>query len=295
MTERARPPTFRIHLSLGRVSNVPTVWSNVLCGWFLAGGALDGATMTLLGVAMSSLYVGGMYLNDAFDRHIDAKERKERPIPAGHIDARRVFAIGFGLLAAGVVLVTAATLGRTGSAGAVASSIALGGAIVLYDVWHKQNPLSPLLMGLCRVLVYCTAGLASGGALGLPFWGGTLALLGHLIGLTFIAKQENLDRFQRFWPLGFLAAPFFVVLYLGTIGVVSAALALGLIACLATAIRLLRTPGPGRIPRAVGLLIAAVSLVDALLIASLSSVEAGLIAALGFPATLAAQRFVAGT
>ena len=33
-------------------------------------------------------------------------------------------------------------------------------AIVLYDRHHKDNPLSPLLMGLCRVLVYVTAALA---------------------------------------------------------------------------------------------------------------------------------------
>ena len=34
-------------------------------------------------------YIGGMYLNDAFDRDIDARERPERPIPSGHVGARR--------------------------------------------------------------------------------------------------------------------------------------------------------------------------------------------------------------
>ena len=51
-----------------------------------------------------------MYLNDAFDREIDARERPERPIPSGRIGAGPVFAIGFGLLAAGV-------LGRGGRRG----------------------------------------------------------------------------------------------------------------------------------------------------------------------------------
>jgi 4-hydroxybenzoate polyprenyltransferase len=35
-----------------------------------------------------------------------------------------------------------------------------GGAIVLYDSHHKNNPLSPVLMGMCRMLVYITSALA---------------------------------------------------------------------------------------------------------------------------------------
>ena len=33
-------------------------------------------------------------------------------------------------------------------------------AIVAYNAWHKNNPLSPVLMGLCRVLVYISAATA---------------------------------------------------------------------------------------------------------------------------------------
>ena len=52
---------------------------------------------------MTAFYVGGMYLNDFFDRDIDARERPGRPIHAGDISAGAVSAIGFGLLAVGVV------------------------------------------------------------------------------------------------------------------------------------------------------------------------------------------------
>ena len=52
-------------------------------------------------VAMSLFYVGGMYLNDYFDRAIDARERPQRPIPAGDISAAAVAAIGFGMLGVG--------------------------------------------------------------------------------------------------------------------------------------------------------------------------------------------------
>jgi len=54
--------------------------------------------MGIVLIAMSLMYVGGMYLNDYFDRAIDADERPGRPIPAGDISAALVAAIGFGLL-----------------------------------------------------------------------------------------------------------------------------------------------------------------------------------------------------
>src|ERR1700685_242187 len=74
-------------LRLGRVSNLPTVWTNVLVGAVLSGGDWRGWQLGLMLVAMSLFYVGGMYLNDYFDRAIDARERPEPPIPSGEISA----------------------------------------------------------------------------------------------------------------------------------------------------------------------------------------------------------------
>ena len=62
------------------------------------------AEVGLLGLAMTAFYVGGMYLNDYFDREIDARERPGRPINAGEITAGAVSLIGFGLLALGILL-----------------------------------------------------------------------------------------------------------------------------------------------------------------------------------------------
>ena len=85
-------------LQLGRVSNLPTVWSNVLAGVALAGASpLNGYILPLI-LAMSLAYIGGMFLNDAFDRKTDATERPERPIPSGAVKAAEVFAAGFTLL-----------------------------------------------------------------------------------------------------------------------------------------------------------------------------------------------------
>ena len=174
--------SWRTALKLGRVSNLPTVWSNVVAGTALAGGA-PWRAVAVLAVAMSALYVGGMYLNDAFDRSIDAAQRPSRPIPSGEASAQTVFAIGFGLLAVGVVLL-AAFGWQAGLAGLV-----LAAAIVLYDWHHKGNPLGPFIMGLCRALVYVGAAAALGAALAGPVLIGAAILLAYVAGLTLASKQ----------------------------------------------------------------------------------------------------------
>ena len=64
--------------------------------------------------------------------------------------------------------------------------LALAATIVLYDRFHKNNPLSPLIMGLCRVLVYVSAALCLTAALPRELWVAALLVLCYLIGLTYI-------------------------------------------------------------------------------------------------------------
>ncbi len=66
---------------LGGVSNLPTVMSNVLCGAALSGRAAAPWLIAAWTLAMALFYVGGMYLNDAFDRAWAAQHRHERTIP----------------------------------------------------------------------------------------------------------------------------------------------------------------------------------------------------------------------
>ena len=185
-----------VALRLGRVSNLPTVWTNALAGIVLAGGHVaDRRTLPLI-VAFSLFYVAGMYLNDAYDAGIDARERPERPIPSGRVNIETVFTIGFAMMALGLALLAWTGYGgATGTGpGAVMGGLGLGAAIVLYNRRHKDNPLSPVLMGICRVLVYVTAGLAVALELPSALWVGAFLLLCYLIGLTYVAKQETLGR-----------------------------------------------------------------------------------------------------
>lgn len=181
-------------LRLGRISNLPTVWSNVTAATVLAGAAAPSPGMLVLALACSCFYVGGMFLNDAFDREHDARVRPDRPIPAGAVSPSEVLVVGFGLLAAGLVLTTiVAHAVRPEAVGAaIASAAALAGAILLYDVWHKGNPIAPLLMGLCRVLVYVTAAATLTGAVPGAVVTGAMVMLVYLIGLTAVARHPVL-------------------------------------------------------------------------------------------------------
>src|SRR3954451_22265925 len=85
----------RTLLVLGRASNLPTVWSNCLAGWIL-GGESDLYKLLLLCAGATFIYLGGMYLNDAFDAQFDQQHRPERPIPSGAMPAGAVWAWGFG-------------------------------------------------------------------------------------------------------------------------------------------------------------------------------------------------------
>ena len=287
----------RLALQLGRISNLPTVWSNVLVGALLAGGSLADPRLPLLMLAASLFYVGGMFLNDAFDRGFDAQHRPERPIPSGQVSARQVFTYGFAMLGMGIVGVAVASRGPDGIPAwrALAAGAALAGAIVLYDAHHKGNPLSPLIMGLCRVFVVLTAAFSVAVAPPMPVALAALALLCHLIGLTYIAKQEHLDRIGKLWPLGFLAVP---VLYGLALALAAPAVWLPLVlyaAVLLYALNLLRRRARGDVPRAVVTLIAGMSVLDGIVLAGAGQLLPAVLAIAAFMLTLALQRWVSGT
>ena len=291
-----------VALRLGRVSNLPTVWTNTLVGVVLVGGSVVDPRVILLLLALSLCYIGGMFLNDAFDRDIDARERPERPIPSGQVSAATVFNAGFVMLGLALALLLWAGYGFPGGTEwrPVLSGVALAAAIVFYDWYHKNNPLSPVLMGVCRMLVYITAGFAL--ALDPPamLYYAALLLLSYLIGLTYVAKQENLGEVRNLWPLLFLALPVVygaeVVLEDGVLdNPILVLLFVIFLVWVLFALSFLWRRRPGDVPRAVVSLIAGICLLDALFIATTGAVVVAWVAVAGFGLTLVLQRFVAGT
>jgi 4-hydroxybenzoate polyprenyltransferase len=288
-----------VTLQLGRVSNLPTVWSNVLVGTVLAGGQPWAMVTVVVMIAVSLLYVGGMYLNDAFDHEIDARERPNRPIPAGLVAVNTVFAAGFGMLLAGIAgIAAAAALALPGATlRPVLASVALAAAIVFYDWNHKGNALSPLYMGLCRVLAYVTAGYVAVASPDPVLWVVALVGLSYLIGLTYIAKQESLDQLGRLWPLAFLAAPVAYGLagLFGTAPTLAGLLLVVVAGWIVVALDFLKRRSKGDVLRAVVSLIAGISLVDGLFLAVAGATTAAVGAVLCFLITLGLQRWISGT
>lgn len=290
--------TARAALRLGRVSNLPTVWTNVLAGAVIAGAGLSDARVGLVLAAASLLYLGGMFLNDWCDREIDARERGARPIPAGDASARAVLIAGACMLVLAVGLLALAGLALTDGAGwwPIGAGLALVAAILLYDVRHKQTPWAPLVMAACRWLVYIVAAAAVVGAPPALAVGAGALLAVHIVGLTAIAAQENLRRLENAWPVLMLAIP--VVAAIVT-GLVTNALAILFAAAfggaVAVGVWLLRRRASGDIGLAVTTLIAAIALLDAALIAAAGDAPLAWLAGGCFLLTVALQRLVPGT
>ncbi|MDB6020804.1 MAG: hypothetical protein JWQ04_661, partial [Pedosphaera sp.] len=204
-------PSLRILLILGRTSNLPTVWSNCLAGWWLAGGG-NLYKLPALFAGTTLLYLGGMFLNDAFDERFDSEYRRERPIPSGAITVSAVWRIGFGMLAAGLALLFVEGL-STGILG-----IFLVLLILLYDAIHKVVTLSPILMAGGRFFLYLiAASTGKYGVTGWAVWCG-LALAAYIVGLSFIARKESTRNEPAWWPCLFLAAPIILALIMNADG-----------------------------------------------------------------------------
>ena len=141
---------------LGRISNLPTVWSNVLAGIVIAGGTIGLQSTSILIASLSLFYIGGMFLNDAFDTEFDIIERPERPIPSKKITQKMVFIIGFILLILGIFLlyIEALTTNVFNLNLILFLGMLLSAFIIIYNKYHKNNPYSPLIMGLCRISIY---------------------------------------------------------------------------------------------------------------------------------------------
>ncbi|MBU6300665.1 MAG: UbiA family prenyltransferase [Verrucomicrobia bacterium] len=174
----------RTLLILGRVSNLPTVWANVLTGWFLGGGTPDGRLPVAM-LAASLVYYAGMVWNDVHDAEWDREHGKRRPIPLGQISRNAAFGVASFTTLAGF-----GTLWRLGAAPVWLAGLAL--SIGLYTVLHKRWAGSIWLMGACRLfLLVSTASVPGTSPPAVWLWGGSLLL--YVAGITLAARGEDGD------------------------------------------------------------------------------------------------------
>lgn len=273
-------------LQLARISNSPTVVTNTLAGAALAGVVQSSGTVALLALALVMFYTAGMFLNDLCDLALDRVQRPERPLPSGVVTQREAWFATIALFGIGAALLWAV------SAAAFISGLALIALIVLYDVWHKTNPLSPLIMALCRLFVYVTAFAAFSTQFTLQFAlaGGALVL--YLVGLTYIAKLENKGRVTGWWVVAALFAPALLL-------ITGQPSALGgfVFGSFVTQVwhNIMLVYRQRQIGKAIGRLIAGIALVDALVLAMAGSIAGVIMALAAFALTLCLQRYIKGT
>ncbi len=281
--ERARG-----YLALARISNSPTVVSNALAGAALAGALRPDGQVVAVAVAMGLFYTAGMYLNDLCDYTIDRRRQPERPLPSGVVSRTEAAIAVVALFGIGSALLWSA------GPATVRSGLVLIAVIVVYDFWHKTNPLSPLLMAAARALVYITAGLAIAGTVPnqLLLWAGLL--FAYVVGMTAIAKAEAGSGLAGYWPAALLALP--AIAFIATVPhpLGWLLLALFVVWTVYAASFVYRTERRS-IGRAVGYLIAGIALLDALALAVAGSVVGVAIALVAWGTTLVLQRYIKGT
>lgn len=177
-------------LALCRVSNLPTVWMNVIAASVLVSEAGQQPVVwwlvALLAIALSGFYCGGMSLNDLCDFNWDKQHQTYRPIVAGKVSLTQAKVITLGLFGLGFALLAVAPY----QAGLLAGLVLLA-VITIYNLWHKQNPVSVLFMAGARALVFIVVALALSGTL--PHWVLLAAALQffYTLSLTLVARHEN--------------------------------------------------------------------------------------------------------
>ncbi|MFC5049688.1 UbiA family prenyltransferase [Rubritalea spongiae] len=154
-------------LATGRISNLPTVWCNVLVAFLLIQLAilyfhdLTDTTLSLplfitTCIAASFLYVGGCLLGDAVDVEFDLAHKPDRPIPMGILTRKSVYTWASTLLSIGISLPSAFLYFSTSEFHLypLITTLILAGAIVAYSLWHKRSPWIGLpLIGACRLFL----------------------------------------------------------------------------------------------------------------------------------------------
>lgn len=277
------------HLALARVSNTPTVVSNVLAGAVLAAPLRLDWHLILLVIAVALFYTAGMYLNDIFDYEIDKRDRPERPLPSGRIELPLAWTLTIMMFGLGLAL-----LGGVSAASFLVGFLLIA-TIVVYDMWHKGNPYGPVIMALTRVLVYITAYVAFSTSLSweLGLW--CVVLLAYVAGLTFIAKTEALPGVGRYWPMGAALLPVIAAIVLDPANIGLLLLGVVFIAWVIYSASFAYRTKDRQVGGAIARLIAGISLVDALVLATHEAWWGVLVALIAFASTIFLQRYIKGT
>lgn len=304
---------------LARISNLPTVWSNILTG-LCAGYAakrLADPRVPLLGdgqllhdmdfiegllrlcVFGSCFYTAGMVLNDVADAAADRLHRPRRPIPSGRVDRWAALGMSVMLLALGCAAVWPFEPHRT-RLYALASLLAI--SIVAYNLLHHHSAFAVLFMGMCRALLVIIAGSVFG-VTGPTWWrvAGPIAaaLFLYTVAITIVARIEHRPRQDARRYLGLVMIPIALAPAIWLAPISDQPLMLGIAAVLVilwlTGAAAMVMVYPPRTQRAVMSWLAGICLLDMFWIVLLGRPMLATLAGACFVLTLAGHRRIPGT
>lgn len=175
----------RAYLLLARPSNLPTVWTNVAAAYVVAGAPLG--SFAAAAAAVSLLYCAGMFFNDVADARFDARTRPDRPIVSGEVSRAEAAVVGSFLMLGGIVLLVLLPFAALSQAW----SVALIAAILVYDFNHKDKWYGPVVMGLCRALVYAVAAAGAVGVISGDVASAAGVMWLYVVALTQVAKTSR--------------------------------------------------------------------------------------------------------
>lgn len=214
-------PKLQTWMTLGRISNLPTVWTNTFAALLLTSSTTalpipSSAALILLLTLVSLLYLAGMLLNDFIDSDWDQQHQNPRPIILGLVSRRQVgFATGILLsLALAALLYLSQLLDQP--QWLLSFSLVLIGLIFAYNLGHKKYAHSVWFMGGCRSAVYLTAA----SSLAAPpelLWLCALLLGTYISGLTYLARQEHRNQILSYAPMLLMLSPVLLIIYADSI------------------------------------------------------------------------------
>jgi len=286
-----------------RISNAPTIISNVMVGLALAiqshSLAWSGTStpprldflkiLFVISVAILLMYFSGMIFNDAMDAKWDKKHRPNRPIPSGLIKRRDAWLTASFMLGCGVLLCGMRQ-------GAMELSIVLSLAVLAYTLFHRWLFPAAILMALSRSLVYFIAMTALSPPP--PF--------GHLLGfciaigvyttiLTILGRNEHDGNTKYAWLTWLMLIPPLIPLVMyGEAHEFTWMMLMIYITWIYMSWRDFRKPNSQPIA-GMHKLLAGFCLLDCVLIAMLGEISIMIVSLVCFVFTIAAHRKVMGT
>jgi 4-hydroxybenzoate polyprenyltransferase len=254
-------------------------------------------------VALSLMYLAGMFLNDAFDADWDKENNPTRPIAAGQISAQMVWRVGSALLIIAMIMIAylyqpSLQINDTDTYLAQhygwLSAVLLAITIIAYNAWHKRFNHSAFIMGACRFGVYLVGALLLA-QLTLTLVLAGLSLLLYIAGLTYLARQEHLNRITHLWPLLLLLTPVAVAMLSGFNSIYFWLYLLVFISWVVSRLQLIIGTSQPNVKACIGGLLAAIPLVDGLMLASVDAQLPSLICLAVFLLIPKLHQWVSGT